>query len=112
MEVLSLSKDRHGALGRGVPIAARLLDALLAALASPATPARSAEPPVRLTDAAELGAFNVGAARAVAGRTPDPAAGGEVVKLDYALPPGTNAGAWAKAFPGRLSAGAIDVVRL
>ena len=35
-----------------------------------------------------------------------------MVKLDYTLPPGTAAGAWAKAFPEGLNADTIDVVRL
>ena len=38
--------------------------------------------------------------------------GGDVLKLDYTLPPGTAAGVWSKAFPERLNAGNVDVVRL
>jgi hypothetical protein len=55
--------------------------------------------PIRLTDAAERGAFNVGAALASVSTQPDPAAGTEVLKLDYTMPRGTAAGVWAKAFP-------------
>jgi cyclic beta-1,2-glucan synthetase len=85
--------------------------ALLASFTA-AGPAHPAEPPVRLTDAAEQGTFNVGAARASASRSFDATAGGEVVRLDYTLPPGTAAGAWAKAFPAGLNADTIDVVHL
>src|SRR5262249_48117035 len=77
-----------------------------------AATAPTAEPPFRFTDAAQQGTFAVGAARASASRSADATASGEVVKLDYALPPGTAAGAWAKGFPEGLNADNIDVVRL
>jgi len=75
-----------------------------------AAPAQSGVGPVRLSDAAEQGAFNVGAARGSVARATDPVAG-PVLKLDYSLPPGTAAGVWSKAFPGRLDAGHVDLVR-
>jgi cyclic beta-1,2-glucan synthetase len=67
---------------------------------------------VRLSDAAEQGTFNVGPARAVASRVNDPAAGGDVLKLDYTIPPGAAAGVYAKSFPGGLSASRVEVVQL
>src|SRR5262249_24983765 len=105
-----LIKGRVGTSGRVVPFVARAFAALLAGLT--AAGAQAAEPPFRFTEAAQQGTFNVGAARASAGRASDATAGGEVLKLDYTLPPGTAAGAWAKAFPEALNADTIDVVRL
>jgi cyclic beta-1,2-glucan synthetase len=84
---------------------------LLASLTA-AAPAPAAEPPLRFTDAAEQGAFNVGAASASTSRSPDATAGGEVLKLDYTLPPATAAGAWARAFPQGLNPETFDVVRV
>ncbi len=104
-------KDRRNAPARVVTLAALTWAALLANPDGSSASAQTAQPPIRLTDAAQQGAFNVGAARAVVSRSQD-AAEGEVVKLDYTLPRGTSAGAWAKAFPETLSADAIDVVRL
>ncbi len=68
--------------------------------------------PIRLSDAAEQGTFNVGAAQASLSRVFDSTVGGEVLKLQYNLPPGTAAGVWTKGFPESLSAGGVDVVRL
>jgi cyclic beta-1,2-glucan synthetase len=107
-----LIKGRAGTSCRVGPFVAWAFAALLATLTAPAAPAHTAEPPFRFTEAAEQGTFNVGAARASASRSSDATAGGEVVKLDYTLPPGTAAGAWAKRFPEGLNAGTIDVVRL
>jgi cyclic beta-1,2-glucan synthetase len=86
----------------------------LALLAAPGTGAAAPADggPIRLSDAAQRGAFNVGAARANVNVVPDPAAGGDVLKLDYTLPRGTAAGVWAKAFPEGLSPDRIDVVDL
>ena len=53
-------------------------------------------------EAAEQGTFNVGAAHAAVARVPDPAAGGEVLKLTYTIPTGTTAGVYAKGFPPEL----------
>jgi cyclic beta-1,2-glucan synthetase len=66
------------------------------------------DPPVRLTDAAESGAFNVGPATGSATKEPD-----GTLKFDYAIPPGAAAGVWAKGFPpDRLAPDGADVVRL
>jgi cyclic beta-1,2-glucan synthetase len=77
-------------------------------------PAHAAEPvqPIRFSEAAELGTFNVGPARAVVRRVPDRTAGGEILQLDYTIPQGAAAGLYAKAFPGGLDADAVDIVRL
>ena len=85
--------------------------ALVAALAGN-SPARGADRSISLTEAAEQGAFNVGAATAHVGRSSDLGLGREVLKLDYAMPPGTAAGAWSKAFPLGLNAATTDIVRL
>lgn len=66
---------------------------------------------VHLYDAAEQGTFNVGPARAAASRVFDTTAGGDVVKLDYTMPPGTAAGIWTKAFRPALNADNADIVR-
>jgi cyclic beta-1,2-glucan synthetase len=67
---------------------------------------------VRLTEAAERGTFNVGNAHATDLREFDQSAGGDVLRLDYAIPPGATAGVYAKAFPGGLSADRLDLMRL
>ena len=67
---------------------------------------------IRLSAAAEQGTFNVGSARATFTRLGDPYAGGDILKLDYVIPPGTAAGVYAKAFPAGLSADQIDIARL
>jgi len=77
-----------------VPGVARVLAALLAALASPAARAQSVAPPIRLADAAEQGTFTVGAARAVARLRPDVltvhAVGGpDVIRAAVEAAPGT-----------------------
>lgn len=71
---------------------------------------RAEEQAVAFSDAAQQGVFNVGAAQATPGTTADQATGNKILKLDYALPRGTAAGAWAREFPERLNANAIDVV--
>ena len=50
--------------------------------------------------------------RATASRVHDQDAVGELIKLDYVIPPGTAAGIYAKAFPGGLRPDQIDVARL
>ena len=65
-----------------------------------------------LCEAAEQGTFNVGPASAVVRRVTDLTAGGDVLKLDYTIPPGTAAGIYAKSFPGGLSADRVDVAQL
>ncbi len=65
---------------------------------------------IRLTQA-ERGSFNVGASRGEVRLAADPAAGGDVLKLDYTVPTGTAFGIWTKGFPEDFSAGSIDVVR-
>src|SRR5436190_5608151 len=70
------------------------------------------ESPVRLTAAAEQGAFNVGAGKANLTRVVDPVVGREVFKLDFSLPVGTAAGVWAKKFPSPIGAENIDVVQI
>ncbi|MEJ7640307.1 MAG: hypothetical protein WKF75_20660 [Singulisphaera sp.] len=73
---------------------------LLTALAAP-----SSGQEVRLTEAAERGTFNVGAARAGVKPSTDPAAGA-ILRFDYTIPPGAAAGVWAKRFPEGLKEGA------
>ena len=99
-------------LHRGVSAVATLLAVIIATAGG--VSARAAEPAraIRLSEAAELGTFNVGPARAAVRRVPDPAAGGEVLTLDYTIPRGAAAGLYAKAFPGGLDADRVDVVRL
>ncbi len=76
--------------------------------------ARGSEPagPILLSQAAELGTFNVGPARAAVRRVSDAVAGVEVLTLDYTIPRGAAAGLYAKAFPGGLDADRADLVRL
>ena len=103
-------KERRG---RVRPWVAALATALLVGLA--AVPARGAEGPgIALTAASEMGAFNVGASRASVTKGGDPKgpAAGTVLKLDYAMPPGTAAGAWAKGFPATFDPDHVDLVRL
>jgi cyclic beta-1,2-glucan synthetase len=89
---------------------AACLTALLALAGSASL--HAADDIVRLSEAAELGTFNVGPARAAARRATDRAAGGDVLLLDYTIPPGTAAGIYTKSFPGGLSADRVDVVQL
>jgi cyclic beta-1,2-glucan synthetase len=108
-----LIKGRAGTSGRVVPFVTRAFAALLASLTAAAVaPAQTAAPAFGFTDAAEQGTFNVGAAQASVSRLFDASAGGEVVKLDYVLPPGMAAGTWAKGFSKGLNPDSIDVVRL
>ena len=65
-----------------------------------------------LPEAAEQGTFNVGNAHAAVARVPDPAAGGEVLKLTYTIPRGTTAGIYTKGFPPELRADHIDLLRV
>jgi cyclic beta-1,2-glucan synthetase len=74
------------------------------------TVTRGADDLIRLSEAAEQGAFNVGAARATVARERGP--GGEVLKLDFTIPPGSAAGAFTKSFPGPLDAEHIDLVQI
>jgi cyclic beta-1,2-glucan synthetase len=73
---------------------------------------RAADDIIRLSAATEQGTFNVGPARAAVTRVHDEAAGGDVLKLDFSLPPGTAAGVYAKSSPGGLTADRVDVVLL
>ena len=74
--------------------------------------AGAADEPVRLTDAAQAGTFNVGAAHVELSPAFDPELGGNVSRLRFQVPGGTAAGVWAKGFPAKLSAGDVDLVRL
>ena len=73
--------------GRASGVISALVVVLLAAGPAPGQESR----PVRLADAAERGTFNVGAAQAAVDRVVDPAFG-DVLQLNYTLPPGTAAG--------------------
>jgi cyclic beta-1,2-glucan synthetase len=84
----------------------------LVILTPPGALAAAADEFVRLGDAAERGTFNVGPARAAVSSAHDDAAGGDVLKLDYTLPPGTAAGIYAKSFPGGLNPDRAELVRL
>ena len=102
-------------LPRPLPLrAASTLATWLAALIAVAgnAPAHAADDVIRLCEAAEQGTFNVGPASAVVRRVTDLTAGGDVLKLDYTIPPGTAAGIYAKSFPGGLSADRVDVAQL
>src|SRR5215472_14028661 len=77
--------------------------AVVAAIAGNAS-VRAADDVIRFCEAAEQGTFNVGPARAAVRRVTDPTAGGDVLSLDYTIPPGSAAGIYAKSFPGGLSA--------
>lgn len=97
---------------RVVPLMATLLVVIVTS--AKGVSAHGAEPggPIRLSDAAELGTFNVGPASAAVRRVSDEVAGVEVLKLDYTIPHAAAAGLYAKAFPGGLDANRVDVVRL
>lgn len=97
--------DRRDARGRMVLLAAAL--AIVSARPAPADNRLS----LRLTQSAERGAFNVGAAQGSVTVVADPDAGGDVLKLDFTAPPGTAVGVWTKGFPADLADGAVDVVR-
>ena len=89
----------------GRPRIAWFVAPVLAALAAPTSGQE-----VRLTEAAERGTFNVGAARAGVTPSTDPAAGA-ILRFDYTIPPGAAAGVWAKRFPEGLKEGGVDLVR-
>src|SRR5438094_354562 len=74
--------------------------------------ARAADRAVRLSEATELGTFNVGPARADVRRAPDREGAGDVLKLEYTIPRGAAAGLYAKSFPGGLDPERVDAVRL
>jgi len=97
-------KERLRAIG--LPCLLAIVAALVAAGPAPGEDAR----PIRLTDAAERGLFNVGASRGDVSVAPDPAAG-EVLKLDYTIPEGTAVGVWAKGLPEGMRAETVDLVR-
>ena len=73
---------------------------------------RAADGPIRLSEAAEQGTFNVGAARASVTREADPRGGGDLLKLDFTIPPGAAAGLYAKSFPGPMDGEHVDLVRM
>ena len=95
---------------RAVSTLATWLAALIAIVGN--APAHAADDVIRLGEATEQGTFNVGPARAVVTRVTDLTAGGDVLKLDYTIPPGAAAGIYTKSFPGGLSANRVDVVQL
>src|SRR3954452_24329729 len=91
--------------GRSPPIPYRwtsIVSTIIAALAiAPfwcGTVARGAANPILLSEAAEQGTFNVGAARASVTNQPDLSGRGEILRLDFTFPPGTAAGVYAKSF--------------
>jgi len=67
---------------------------------------------VRLSDASERGAFNLGTARAVLETSTETAEARNAMRLTYTVPEGTTAGVWAKAFPEELNAANVDAVRV
>jgi cyclic beta-1,2-glucan synthetase len=85
--------------------------AVFLATAADSPPPATTSHSIRLLDAAELGAFNVGAAQGNVSRLDDGGAGAAVLKFDYTLPQGTAAGVWAKRFPDGLDPAGVDVVR-
>jgi cyclic beta-1,2-glucan synthetase len=91
----------------------RPLTAWLAALLAFAgnVSVHAADDVIRLCEAAEQGTFNVGPARAVVQRVTDLTASGDVLNLDYTIPPGAAAGIYAKRFPAGMSAGRVAVVQ-
>ncbi len=107
MEEAGVVKDRRATLVRRIGRASAFLAATLGASLASADEGR----PIGLAEAAERGAFNVGDARGNVGLVADPEAGGDVLKLDYSLPPGTAVGVWTKGFPAGLAPGSVDVVR-
>ena len=94
-------KDRRGACPTDRPCASAFLAATLgASLFRPTRGGRSDSPRRR-----SRGAFNVGDARGNVGLVAEPEPGGDVLKLDYSLPPGTAVGVWTKGFPAGLARG-------
>ena len=79
--------ERQGISGRDPRLGPWVLTTVLALIGMPAVGA-AAPPearPIHLSDAAERGAFNVGAAQATVRPLADPTAG-DVLQLDYTLP--------------------------
>src|SRR4051812_41897637 len=73
--------------------------------------AEAGGPPFSLSDAAQQGTFNVGAAQVSIGHVSERGVG-DVLELTYTVPQGTAAGVWSKEFPARLNPGEVDMVRL
>ena len=93
-----------------------VLGAWLCATILAATPASAQSPGddaggLRLTGAAQRGAFNVKEATASVRTSADPQAG-DVLTLDFNIPKGTSAGTWAKAFPRPVDPATADIVRV
>ncbi len=82
---------------------AAILAAIVAGGASP-----EGTTTIRLTEAAQRGAFNVGAAQANINTEPD----AETLRLDFTMPPGTAVGLWAKGFPRPIDATTVDEVHV
>ncbi len=106
-------KERHAKARRssgpgGLLLAAGL--ALLVVGGEVGGRAGAASPPIKLSDAGQRGAFNVGPSTASVGIADDPGGAGKVLKLDYVLPAGTAAGAWARGFPEPPRPDLADVV--
>ena len=97
---------------RWTSIGSKIIAALAIATIWCSTVARGAENPILLSEAAEQGTFNVGAARASVTHQPDLSGGGEILRLDFTIPPGTAAGVYAKSFPGRLDPEHVDLIRV
>src|SRR5262249_17897194 len=107
--------ERGQGLSRSLPQRATWARTMLLAVAiamADGTAARAADVAVRLPEAAELGTFNVGPARAVVRRMPDRVRGGPDLELEYTIPRAAARGLYAKAFPGGLGPDRADVVRL
>ena len=66
----------------------------------------AAEPTIRLADAKEFGAFNVGASTATVDRD------GPALAIHFRLPTGTAAGVWSKGYPANFRAGQVDLIRV
>ncbi len=73
---------------------------------------RVAPTSIRLADAPEQGAFNIGDARAALTRVPDSAAGADLLRLDFTVPSGTAAGVWAKVSPDMVSAEVAEIATM
>ena len=66
----------------------------------------AAEPTIRLADAKEFGAFNVGASTATVDRD------GAALVIHFRLPTGTAAGVWSKGYPTDFRSGQVDLIRV
>jgi len=104
-----LVKERLGAPGRLAGLEILALAALVAVAGAPAWADGSG---IRLSDASESGAFNVGPGQAAVSRAAGPGERERALRLDYTLPKGTAAGVWAKTFPAGLVPEGVDVVTL